>query len=80
MKIFYDENICVRCLACVSESEFGGVTYLRGRNFFDKTCAEDWENIIAICPVGAIKKQRDVASNEKKSAAATTDKNLQARN
>lgn len=24
--------------------------------FFDETRAEDWENIISICPVGAIKK------------------------
>ncbi len=56
MKIICDEKICVRCLACVSESEFGGVTYERGRIFFDETCAEDWENIISICPVGAIKK------------------------
>jgi len=24
MKIICDEKICVRCLACVSESEFGG--------------------------------------------------------
>lgn len=55
--ITYDETICVRCLACVSESEFGGVTYERGRIFFDETCAEDWENIISICPVGAIKKR-----------------------
>lgn len=50
----YDEDICVKCLACVSESEFGGVTYERGQIFFDETCAEDWENIISICPVGAI--------------------------
>ena len=54
--IIYDEKICVRCLACVSESEFGGVTYERGQIFFNETCAEDWENIISICPVGAIKK------------------------
>lgn len=51
-----DENICVRCLACVSESEFGGVTYQRGRIFFDETKPEDWEIIISICPVAAIKK------------------------
>ena len=53
--IIYDEKICVKCLACVSESEFGGVTYERGRIFFDETCAEDWANIIAICPVAAMK-------------------------
>ena len=65
MKIIYDEKICVRCLACVSESEFGGVIYERGRIFFDETQAEDWDDIISICPVAAIKKQRDVASNKK---------------
>ena len=56
MKIIYDEKICVRCLACASESEFGGVTYERGRIFFDETKPEDWENIISICPVAAIKR------------------------
>ena len=66
MKIIYDEKTCVKCLACVSESEFGGIVYERGRIFFDETCAEDWENIISICPVAAIKK-----------AAEATDKNLQ---
>lgn len=60
--ITYDENICVRCLACVSESEFGGVIYQRGRIFFDETCIEDWENIISICPVGAIKKIEEPSS------------------
>lgn len=55
MKIIYDEKICVRCLACVGESEFGGVTYERGRFFFDETKPEDWENIISICPVAALK-------------------------
>ena len=60
--IIYDEKICVKCLACVSESEFGGVTYERGRIFFDETCAEDWENIIAICPVTAIKKEQSINS------------------
>ena len=54
--IIYDEKICVKCLACVTESEFGGITYERGKIFFDETCPEDWENISAICPVGAIKK------------------------
>lgn len=67
--IIYDENICVKCLACVSESEFGGVIYERGRIFFNETCAEDWENIISICPVTAIKK-----------AAEAIDKNLQLSN
>lgn len=56
MKIIYDEKICVKCLACVTESEFGGVIYERGRIFFDETRPEDLENISAICPVAAIKK------------------------
>ena len=55
MKIFYDEKICVRCLACVSESECGGVTCEGELIRFDETRAEDWDNIAAICPVGAIK-------------------------
>lgn len=58
MKIFYDDKICVRCLACVSESEFGGVICVDGRIHFDETKPEDWENIAAICPVGAIKLRR----------------------
>lgn len=55
MKIICDEKICVRCLACVSESEFGGVTYERERIHFDETRPEDWLSIASICPVGAIK-------------------------
>ena len=55
MKIFYNEKICVRCLACVSESEFGGVTYQHGKIFLDDTKPEDWENILSICPVAALK-------------------------
>ena len=55
MKIIYDENICVKCLACVTESEFGGVIYEHNKIIFDETRPEDWENISAICPVGAIK-------------------------
>jgi len=58
MKIFCDENICVRCLACVSESECGGVTYDGGRLHFDETRAEDWDSIAAICPVAAIEVRR----------------------
>ena len=57
MEMIYDEKICVRCLACVSESEFGGVIYERGRIFFDESRAEDWENIISICPVAAINRE-----------------------
>ena len=55
-----DEKICVRCLACVTESEFGGVTFERGRIIVDETCPEDWQNIFATCPVGAIKKVTEV--------------------
>ena len=53
--IICDEKICVKCLACVTESEFGGVIYEHDKIFFDDTRPEDWENIFAICPVGAIK-------------------------
>ena len=54
MTIIYDEKICVRCLACVGESECGGVTYKRGQIQIDETRTEDWANIAAICPVAAI--------------------------
>lgn len=50
-----DETICVRCLACVTESEFGGVTFERGRIIVDESRPEDWQNIFATCPVGAMK-------------------------
>ena len=50
-----DEKICVKCLACVTESEFGGVIYERDKIIFDETRPEDWQNISAICPVAAIK-------------------------
>jgi len=54
MKIFYNDKICVRCLACVNESEFGGVTYRHGKIILDETKPEDWENIFSICPVAAL--------------------------
>lgn len=54
MKIIYDDKTCVRCLACVGESECGGVTYEREQILIDATRAEDWANIAAICPVAAI--------------------------
>ena len=53
-KIFIDEKICVRCGACVSESEFGGVTFRDGKIFIDETKLEDWATIISICPTGAL--------------------------
>ena len=59
MKIFYDEKICVRCLACVAEAEFGGVTYRDEKISFDETKPEDWENIFSICPVAALRAKKD---------------------
>lgn len=61
--IICDEKICVRCLACVTESEFGGMTFKRGRIIVDETCPEDWQNILATCPVGAIKKSATQTDN-----------------
>ena len=55
VKISYNEKICVKCLACVSESEFGGVTFERGQLAFDEMQPEDWQTIAEICPVAAIK-------------------------
>ena len=53
-KILIDEKICVRCGACVSESEFGGVTFHEGKILIDETKPEDWATIISICPTGAL--------------------------
>ena len=54
-KILFDEKICVRCGACVSESEFGGVTFRGKKIFVDETKPEDWAAIVCICPTGALK-------------------------
>lgn len=55
MTVDYDDTICVRCAACVTESECGGVTLKDGKIRIDESRAEDWANIVAICPVGALK-------------------------
>ena len=54
-KIFFDEKICVKCGACVGESEFGGITFRNGKIFIDETKPEDWAEIFSICPTGALK-------------------------
>ncbi|MBR5913292.1 MAG: (4Fe-4S)-binding protein [Selenomonadaceae bacterium] len=54
-KISIDEKICVKCGACVSESEFGGIKFKNGKIFVDESKKESWEEIISICPTGAIK-------------------------
>ena len=54
-KIFFDEKVCVKCCACVSECEFGGVTLKDGKIFLDESQPEDWTEIISICPTAALK-------------------------
>lgn len=54
MKIIYDEERCVKCGACVTESEDGGVRWQDGKIIFDVERNEDWSMIASICPVGAI--------------------------
>ena len=61
--IICDGTICVRCLACVTEAEFGGVTFERGRIIVDESRPEDWQNIFATCPVAAIKKSAAKTDN-----------------
>ena len=55
----YDEKICVRCAACASESENGGVTFQRGKIIIDETKTEDWHAIAAICPVAVLNVSND---------------------
>ena len=50
----YNERQCIRCGACVSEAEDGGIRLIDGRLIFDFLRAEDWEVIASICPVGAM--------------------------
>ena len=52
--ILVDEKICVRCGACVGESEFGGVTFRNKKIYIDETKSEDWAAIVSICPTGAL--------------------------
>ena len=52
--IEYDEKIFVKCAACVSESEDGGIKFERGKIIIDETKSEDWHAIAAICPVAAL--------------------------
>ena len=53
-KILFNEECCVKCGACVSESEFGGITFKDNKIFIDESKPEDWTGIISICPVNAI--------------------------
>ena len=51
----YFPKKCIHCGSCVAESEFGGVTMDKERNIhLDITKPEDWDNIMEICPTGAI--------------------------
>ena len=51
----YFPKKCIHCGSCVSESEFSGITMDKERNIhLDITNPEDWDNIMEICPTGAI--------------------------
>ena len=63
MKVIYDEGRCVRCGACVTESDRGGVRCVEGRIVFDGAQKEDWAMIADICPVGAIEISVDECYN-----------------
>ena len=52
--ITYDKNRCILCGACAAESEYNGIKMINKTIIIDEESAEDWENIITICPVGAI--------------------------
>jgi len=54
VEIIYNEKICVKCAACASESENGGIKFERGKIIIDETKIEDWHAIAAICPVAAL--------------------------
>ena len=54
LMIKYNEKICVRCGNCATECENGGIKFVDGEIVIDEKCAEDWELIAEICPVGAL--------------------------
>lgn len=64
-EIFIDDKICVKCGACVTEAEFGGVNFKDGKIFIDKFKPENWEEIISICPTGALKIVREDKKNNR---------------
>ena len=51
----YFPKKCIHCGSCVTESEDRGITMDKDRNItLDITKQEDWDNIMEICPTGAI--------------------------
>ena len=59
MQIIFDEEKCVRCGACVGESECGGIFFSDGRICVDENRAEDWTSIAAVCPTNALKIKKE---------------------
>ena len=55
MKYIYICEKCILCGSCVKESEINGIKIKDGKIVFDFSKAEDWNQIIQICPTGAIK-------------------------
>lgn len=49
----YFEKKCIHCGSCAAASKVGGVVF-DGKVILDHTKAEDWDEIIKICPTGAI--------------------------
>ena len=54
LSLMYNEKRCIRCGACMSECEDGGIRLADGRLHFDFERREDWAMIASICPSGAI--------------------------
>ena len=50
----YFEKKCIHCGSCVKTSKCGGVTLKGGKIILDHTKPDAWDEIIKICPTGAI--------------------------
>ena len=50
----YFEEKCIRCCSCVTESENGGMIFNGKKIVLNYDRKEEWDNIMQICPTGAI--------------------------
>ena len=50
----YFEKKCIHCGSCVKISKCGGVKFDDGKIILDYTKNDDWDEIIKVCPTGAI--------------------------
>ncbi|MBR1419967.1 MAG: glycyl-radical enzyme activating protein [Selenomonadaceae bacterium] len=53
-RALYFDKKCIHCGSCVKNSKCGGMTFQDEKIVLDHTKSEDWDELIQICPTGAI--------------------------